>query len=123
MPGVEKILQFLHSKGTPIALASSSYPDVIEIVLEKTGLRKYFNVVIDSKMAGASKPEPDIFLLAAKKLNIQPEKCMVIEDSTNGIKAARTAGMKVIAFAGPGAEFQDQTLADWIIKDFEEIIR
>lgn len=121
MPGVEKLILNLKEKGIPLALASSSYSDVIEIILQKTGLKKYFDVVVSSQMACASKPEPDIFLLTAKKLGVQPEKCVVIEDSTNGIKAAKAAGMFCIAFAGPGSELQDQSQADLIIKDFGEL--
>lgn len=122
MPGVKNLIEKLKEKGVLPALASSSYADVIEIILQKTGLKKYFDVVVSSQMAGASKPEPDIFLLTAKKLGVLPEKCVVIEDSTNGIKAAKAAGMYCIAFAGPGSELQDQSLADMIIEDFEELI-
>ncbi|QGY46912.1 HAD-IA family hydrolase [Maribellus comscasis] len=122
MPGVKKLIQLLTKKGLPLAVASSSYPDVIALILKKTDLKKYFSVVVDSQMAGASKPEPDIFLLTAAKLGVSPEECLVIEDSTNGIKAAQKAGMKVVAFAGPGSEFQDQSEADWVIKDFEEML-
>jgi beta-phosphoglucomutase len=118
MPGVETLIKKLKEKEIPLALASSSYAGVIEIILLKTGLQKYFNVVVDSQMAGASKPEPEIFLLAAQKLGVQPGKCIVIEDSTNGIKAAKAAGMFCIAFAGPGSELQDQSQADWIVSDF-----
>jgi len=118
MPGVETLIKKLKEKGIPLALASSSYSDVIEIITQKTGLKKYFDVVVDSQMAGASKPEPEIFLLAAQKLGVQPEKCLVIEDSTNGIKAAKAAGMFCVAFAGPGSELQDQSQADWIVSDF-----
>jgi beta-phosphoglucomutase len=121
MPGVEKLIKKLKECNYPLALASSSYPDVIEIILQKTGLKTYFDVVVDSQMAGASKPEPDIFLLAAEKLGIQPEKCIVIEDSTNGIRAAKSAGMFCIAYSGPGSELQDQSQADWIVGDFGEI--
>ena len=121
MPGVEKLIKKLKENGVPLALASSSYADVIEIILQKTGLKNKFKVVVDSKMAGSSKPEPDIFLLAAEKLEVQPEKCLVIEDSTNGIAAAKTARMYCIAFAGPGSELQDQSQADWIIENFDEV--
>ncbi len=122
MPGVFDLICFLHEKNIPMGLASSSYRDVIEIILQKTGLKMYFKVVVDSKMAGASKPKPDIFLLAAKKLGMKPENCMVIEDSTNGIKAAKKAGMCCVAFAGPGSEFQNQSEADIIIKNFQELM-
>jgi beta-phosphoglucomutase family hydrolase len=121
MPGVEQLIKKLKKRGIPLALASSSYPDVIEIILQKTGLKKYFDAVVSSQEVGASKPEPDIFLFTAKKLGVPPEKCIVIEDSTNGIKAAKAAGMFCIAFAGPGSELQDQTRADLIIGDFEEL--
>jgi HAD superfamily hydrolase (TIGR01509 family) len=123
MPSVVDLIQHLFEKKIPLALASSSCRDVIEIILQKTGLKKYFDVVVDSQMAGSSKPEPDIFLLAAKKLKKEPKYCLVIEDSTNGINAAKSAGMDCIAFAGPGSENQNQSAADWIIKDFSEIPR
>ena len=121
MRGVELLIKKLKEEGIPLAVASSSYRDVIEIILQKTGLKKYFDVLVDSQMAGASKPEPDIFLLTAKKLGVPPEKCVVIEDSTNGIKAAKAAGMYCIAFAGPGSELQNQSQADLIVTDFGEI--
>ena len=121
MPGVEKLIIKLKEKEMPLALASSSYPDVIEIILQKTRLKNYFEVVVDSQTAGSSKPEPDIFLLAANKLGIPPKKCMVIEDSTNGIAAAKSAGMFCVAYAGPGSELQDQSQGDLIIGNFGEL--
>lgn len=121
MPGVEKLIKKLKDNGMPLALASSSYSDVIQIILQKTKLKKYFEVVVDSQMAGSSKPEPDIFLLSANKLDVEPKNCLVIEDSTNGIAAAKAAGMFCVAFAGPGSELQDQSQADLIISDFEEL--
>ncbi|MFW6259692.1 MAG: HAD family hydrolase [Tangfeifania sp.] len=121
MPGVKNLIEKLKEKKIPLALASSSYADVIEIILQKTGLKKYFDVVVSSQMTGASKPEPDIFLLAAKKLKAEPENCLVIEDSKNGIAAAKAAGMYCVAFAGPGSELQDQSQADLIVEDFGEL--
>jgi beta-phosphoglucomutase len=118
MPGVVNLLDKLKSRKIPLALASSSFPEVIEIVLDKTGLRDYFDEIVNSRMVGKSKPAPDIFLLAAQKLNVSPEKCIVIEDSTNGITAAKSAGMFCIAYNGPGAENQDQSQADFIIQDY-----
>jgi beta-phosphoglucomutase family hydrolase len=121
MPGVELLLKGLKNKEIPLALASSSYPDVIDIILHKTGMKDYFDAVIDGQMAGTSKPEPDIFLLAAKILDVLPERCIVIEDSENGIKAAKLAGMYCIAYAGPGTELQDQSQADMVIDSFDEL--
>ncbi|GAP70624.1 haloacid dehalogenase superfamily, subfamily IA, variant 3 [Bacteroidales bacterium 6E] len=123
MPKIKDLLEVLKGKNIPLALASSSYPEVIDIVLDKSGLRKYFPITVNSKMVGKSKPAPDIFLLAAKLLGVNPGECIVIEDSTNGIRAARDAGMYCIAYNGPGAEFQDQSQAQQIITDYGEIIR
>lgn len=121
MQGVVEVLDLLKGKNVPLALASSSFPEVIEIVLDKTGLRKYFDVTVNSKMTGISKPAPDIFLLAAKKMGIPPNKCIVVEDSTNGIAAAKSAGMYCIAYNGPGSEHQDQSAADLIIQDYKQL--
>lgn len=123
MPGVVHLLEILRSRNIPLGLASSSFPDAIDIVLQKTGLYCMFDVVVNSRMAGKSKPAPEIFLYTARKLNIDTGKCIVIEDSTNGIQAAKSAGMYCIAYNGPGSELQNQTGADLIIRDYNELIR
>ena len=123
MPGVTELLTWLKSKDIKLALASSSTIKVIRIILAKTGLESFFDAVADSTEAGAGKPDPAIFLLAQKKLGIPKENCVIIEDSTNGIKAALAAGIYCIAFNGPGSEHQDQSTADWRITRFSEIIQ
>ena len=122
MPGVIDLLHRLKSKGVKMALASSSTIEVIGIILAKTGLAHYFDAIADSTEAGAGKPDPAIFLLAQKKLGIPKENCVIIEDSTNGIKAAVAAGISCIAFNGPGSEHQDQSAADWRVSGFSEIM-
>lgn len=121
MPGLIELLEKLQQKNYPRAVASSSFPEIIDLILEKTGLNKYFDVVVSSREAGKSKPEPDVFLLAARKLGVHSENCMVVEDSKNGIKAAKSAGMKCIAFQGPGANPENQKQADAVIFDFKEL--
>lgn len=122
MPGVRQVLEELQHMGIPLAVASSSFPEIIELILEKTGLRGYFLQVVSSKEAGKSKPDPDVFLLAARKLGIAPSACVVVEDSFNGIKAAKAAGMRCIAYAGPGANEEAQKQADGRISDFDQLI-
>lgn len=122
MPGVVQLLNFLKSRGIQLALASSSTIDVIRIVLAKTGLDQFFNTIADCTEAGAGKPDPAIFVLARKKLGLPEDRCIVIEDSTNGINAALTAGMFCIAYNGPGSEHQDQSAAHLVIRDFSEIM-
>lgn len=121
MPGVLDLLQSLKANGIKLALASSSSIEVIQIILSKTGLECFFEIVADCTEAGAGKPDPAIFLLAQKKLGVPKGSCVIIEDSTNGIKAAKAAGIYCIAFDGPGAEHQDQSAADWRIRQFSEI--
>ena len=84
-------------------------------------MRKYFRYAISSSEVGKSKPEPDVFLHAAKLLGEKPANCLVIEDSKNGIKAAKTAGMFCMAYSGAAAESQDQTQADKIVSDYPEL--
>jgi beta-phosphoglucomutase len=122
MPGVIDLLCWLRGKGIRLALASSSTIDVIRIVLAKSGLEPFFEVVADCTEAGAGKPDPAIFLLAQRKLGVPKENCIIIEDSTNGIRAALAAGIYCIAFNGPGSEHQDQSAADWRISRFSEIM-
>jgi HAD superfamily hydrolase (TIGR01509 family) len=121
MPGLVDLLKKLRQKSYHLAVASSSFPEVIEVILEKTNLRKYFQVVVSSQEAGKSKPEPDVFLLAVNNIGINPEECLVIEDSANGIKAAHAAGMSCIAYQGSGANPQNQKEADTIVKSYKQL--
>jgi HAD superfamily hydrolase (TIGR01509 family) len=121
MPGLVDLLEKLTRKNYPMAVASSSFPEIIELILQRTGLRKYFQVVVSSQEAGKSKPEPDVFLLAAQRLGVNPQDCLVIEDSANGIKAAHAAGIRCIAFQGPGANPDNQKEADTVVKSFDQL--
>jgi len=121
MPELPELLERLKQKKYPMAVASSSFPEIIELILERTGLRKYFQVVVSSQEAGRSKPEPDVFLLAARKLKIQPRDCLVIEDSKNGITAAWAAGMRCVAYQSPAVNPQNQKQADAVIKSYSQL--
>lgn len=122
MQGIVELLDFLKAREIKLALGSSSTIEVIRIILLKTGLARFFEVIADCKEAGAGKPDPAIFLLAQRKLGIPLDQCLVIEDSTNGIKASLAAGIRCIAYNGPGSEHQDQSAADLRIKSFREIM-
>ncbi|GAB1452145.1 HAD family hydrolase [Draconibacterium sp.] len=121
MPGLLDLLDNLKEKQIPIAVASSSDPETIEILLTKSGLKKYFEYAVSSVEAGKSKPEPDVFLYAAKLLAISPEHCLVIEDSKNGVRAAKAAKMLCIAFSGASTGEQDTKEADMHFKHFSEM--
>ena len=121
MPGLVGLLKKLQSRKYPMAVASSSTPEIIDLILKKTNLKKYFQVIVSAEEAGKSKPEPDVFLLAAEKLGIKPANCLVVEDSPNGIKAAKSAGMMCIAYKGPGADPEKQTAADAVIQNYSQL--
>ena len=91
-PGVPELLSSLTANHVPLALASSTYSDLVRQELRDAGFLDYFDVVIGGDMVTHSKPHPEIFLMAAKALNAAPENCCVIEDSFNGIRAAAAAG-------------------------------
>ena len=92
MAGVEEILAFFKSAGVKMAVASSAPVAVIEKNLTRANLRGYFEVLTGGDQVKNSKPAPDIFLLAAERLNVAPEDCYIFEDSFNGIRAAAASG-------------------------------
>jgi HAD superfamily hydrolase (TIGR01509 family) len=91
-----EILEELKRKNVPLALASSTRTDIVQLELEEANLLHYFDAVLGGDMAARSKPEPDIFFAAAEALGATPASCYVLEDSFNGIRAAYQAGMHPI---------------------------
>lgn len=115
MPGIKSLLERINTKEIPVALASSSIAEVVELILSKTGLKEYFRHIVSLEAVGKSKPEPDIYLYTARLLKVSPVECLVIEDSPNGIKAAKAAGMTCIAYGGEKGQ------ADELVNDFFSI--
>jgi beta-phosphoglucomutase len=93
-PGVKEMIQDIRASGIKIALASSSKN--ADTVLTLLNIKNLFDVIVDGTMITHTKPDPEIFLLAAKKLNLPPSKCLVFEDAEAGVEAAIAAGMKCI---------------------------
>ncbi|MNK32851.1 Phosphorylated carbohydrates phosphatase [compost metagenome] len=121
MPHLEAWLDWLADKQVPVAVASSSPKELIDLIMEKTGLGRYFNVKVSGEEVAHGKPAPDIFLHAAKLLGIKPSACLVIEDSRNGVKAAKSAEMRCIGYNNPGSGSQDLSLADLQITGYEQL--
>jgi HAD superfamily hydrolase (TIGR01509 family) len=95
----------------PLGLASSSNRPIIELVLERSGLAPCFAVVVSSEEVDRGKPAPDVYLAVARGLGVDPNDCVAIEDSTNGIKSAVAAGMRTIAVPNPHFPPVDEALA------------
>jgi len=87
----------------PLGLASSSNREVIDLVMEVSGLGRYFRVTVSSEEVARGKPAPDVYLETARRLEVAPENCAAVEDSSNGLRSAKAAGMRVIAI--PNAHF------------------
>lgn len=102
MEGVKESLAFARSKDVKIALASSSPYEIINTVLEKFGLREEFEEIYSAQEEEYGKPHPAVYISAAKRLNVAPAECLAIEDSFNGVLAAKAAKMKCIAIPYEG---------------------
>ncbi|MBN2893728.1 MAG: hexitol phosphatase HxpB [Bacteroidales bacterium] len=121
LPGVYDVINFYHKKKIPMAVASSSSMSLIEIVVDKLGIREKIDILHSSEFEKAGKPSPDVFLTTAKLLGIKPENCLVFEDSINGVKAAKAAGMKVVAIPYPeNFDRPELKIADWKVKSLSE---
>ena len=120
MPGVKDLIIDLHKNGVQLIVASSSEMEIIEKVFERFDLDRYFTHKISGNDFPESKPNPAIFLKAASYSKAPIEECVIIEDSTNGIKAAKAAGIFCIGYKSEGVDSQDQSLADIIIYDFKD---
>ena len=119
--GIEALLKDLKLNHFQIALASSSSYVFIDSILDKIGIRDYFDYILSGEDLANSKPAPDIFLEAAKGLGCLPHQCIVIEDSNNGVAAAKAAGMKCIGYMNRTSGNQDLTKATVVIDDFNRI--
>ena len=120
-PGLPGVLRELKARGYRMAVASSSDLPDIEDFVTKTGLSAYFDLLFTGHWVQNSKPAPDTFLEAAKRLRSRPEDCIVVEDSENGVKAAKAANMACIGFVNPGSGDQDLSGADIRIRSMEEL--
>ncbi len=93
---VDEILNYLKVNNYKIALASSTYFEMVKKELTLAGIIDYFDVIVGGDMVKNSKPCPDIFLLAMEKLNVNPSECYIVEDSIHGVVAAKSAGADVL---------------------------
>lgn len=119
--GAAELIGRLKKRGTPLAIATSSNRNWVEAALRRYGLASFFPVLVTGEeVKGRGKPRPDIYLLAAEKLGVAPVDCVVLEDTANGIKAAKAAGMHAIGLGMPGS-VQDLSSADETIGAADEL--
>ncbi|MBQ0011433.1 MAG: HAD-IA family hydrolase [Clostridiales bacterium] len=119
--GLTELLDYCMEKGIRVAVASSSRQDFVEAVFDHLKLWPYVEVFASGAEVENGKPMPDIFLLAATRLDLDPERCLVIEDSTAGVQAGRMAGMYTVGYDNPTSGGQNVTAADVVIKSLKEV--
>ena len=122
LPGARAAVERLEARW-PLGLASSSNRPLIDLVLEVSGLGRFFRATVSSEEVAHGKPAPDVFLEAARRLGVAPERCTVVEDSANGILAGRAAGMRVVAIPNPHFPPGEEALAaaDVVLRTLEEL--
>jgi HAD superfamily hydrolase (TIGR01509 family) len=119
--GVMELIYNLHENNFNLVLASSSRMETINTILKRFELTDLFIAKISGSELAHSKPHPEIFLRAAQLIKSEPKECIVIEDSKNGVAAAKAAGMKCIGFLNPSSGDQNLKSADMIIRSFNEV--
>jgi HAD superfamily hydrolase (TIGR01509 family) len=115
--GIYELITMLKKQDYKLAVASGSRKEFIKIVLKKLELTDTFNITASSDEVANGKPSPDLFLMVAKKLHVKPEECIVIEDGTNGMIAAKSAGMKCIGLVSDAGKYP----ADITVKSLKDI--
>ncbi len=121
IPGVLALIQDYVSNGLVLVVASSASMENINRVFDRFGLNTYFKAKVSGADLEQSKPHPEIFEKAALLAEVPKEYCMVIEDATNGIKAAKSAGIYCVAYRSQHSTLQNYSLADKVIDSYAEI--
>lgn len=114
VPGIRGLL--LRHAGEPLGLATNAEPANVDFILDRAGLRPYFQAIVDGHQVRHAKPHPEIYRRAAELLRVEPRNCIVFEDSYSGVESARAAGTRIVGLRTTHADFPDVDLA---ITDFQ----
>lgn len=124
LPGVPDLLAQLHAAGFKQAIGSSAPRQNLDLLLELTGIEKYFEGIVGAEDTQRGKPDPQVFLVAAEKLGLPTQNCLVLEDAVAGIQAATAAGMPSIAVTFVGHHLDNELIiagAKRVVKSLEEV--
>lgn len=123
VPGAAELVKRLSGEALLLGVASSSGMSRIQSVLDNMGIQSEFDGIVSGTQVRNPKPAPDTFLKAAELLQVSPSECLVIEDSWNGMKAAKAAGMVCLGYENPdsGMNRQNMEYADYIVQGFEDV--
>ena len=124
-PGAKEYLEELKQQGKPLAVVTASYPELYQPALERGGVLDLFDTIVTVNQVSRGKGFPDIYLEAAKRIQVPPQQCAVFEDITQGIQGAKAADCLAVAVydsANRGQWDQTKALADLSIRSFEELL-
>jgi len=119
--GFHSFLKSLKESKIKTSVASSTSKRTINVILSRLNVIQEFDTIVSSEEVQQGKPEADIFLEAARRINVKPDNCLVIEDSSLGVQAARKAGMHCVGFTNTNPENQDLSSASIIVSNFDKI--
>lgn len=123
MPGAHELIEQAHQAGLILAVASSSPENYIRHVVQAAGWSAYIQVMASGFNVPRGKPAPDVYLEAARMLQVEPHKAISFEDSINGAKAAQAAGLRCVAIPGHGFVPEDFAgIADWVLPSLTEVL-
>lgn len=123
--GVISFLAYLKKKGIPAGIATSNSRELVDLIIERHGMKDYFKSIRTSCEVAMGKPSPDIYLLVAQDLGVDPERCLVFEDVLQGVMAGKNANMKVCAVYDEYSEIHREEkvrLSDYYVRSIAEIV-
>jgi beta-phosphoglucomutase len=121
LAGLEALLDDLERARMPMAVASSAMAKNVEFVLKTLGFRRFFPLIVTGDDVARPKPDPEIYLLTARRLGLEPTTCVAFEDSFVGIESAKRAGMKCVGIASTFPLEELQTRTDLAVQSFEDL--
>ncbi len=124
LPGVSRLLSEFAAANWPQAVGSSAPPKNLDLLLGLTDIRKYFKSIVSGEDVTRGKPDPEVFLVAAAKLGIDPRQCVVFEDAVAGVAAAKAGGMHSVAVTFVGHHSSDKLLAagaDLVVESLDRL--
>ena len=121
MPGLSVLLDDVERRGVRTAVASSGARVYVQAVLDEMRLAHQFETLVTAEDVVHGKPAPDVFLLAARAVDVPPEQCLVLEDAPSGIQAAKAAGMRCVAIPHQYTRGLDLSGADWILASLADV--
>lgn len=122
MGDVKGLLEMVKDKGYRIAMATSASAEDVEFNLHHAGIAPYFEIIVSEEMISQGKPAPDVYLKTAEMLGVQPQKCLVVEDSLNGVRSAYRANTNVVMIPDKVPPTKEiETMCDYILNSLDEL--